>query len=516
MSAREASTVSTKSTAYGAWQPVIGLEIHAQLATRSKLFSGASTAYGAEPNTHTSVVDIALPGTLPVPNHAALDKAIRFGLAVGAQIATHSVFARKNYFYPDLPKGYQISQYELPIVAEGRLAVRLDDGRAISVSIERAHLEEDAGKSLHDAFHAATGIDLNRAGTPLLEIVSAPVLYSAQEAVAYMRTVHTLVRWLGICDGNMQEGSFRCDANVSVRPVSSDKLGTRTEIKNVNSFRFVEKAIEYEIERQIRALENGEAIVQETRLYDPTRHQTRPMRSKESANDYRYFPDPDLPPIAVTAADIAAVRATMPELPEIRRARYVEVLRLPDEDASQLCADKATADYFEHVLAALGAQAGAAPAAAVDAAAEKTSYADAKLAANWVLGEVSAALNADALAFDAARVPAPALAQLLARLREGVISGKIAKDVFAAMWAGEGDADAIIEKRGLRQISDSGALASAIDAVLAEYPAQLADYRGGNEKLLQFFVGQVMKRTRGQANPQQLNALLREKLAATA
>jgi aspartyl-tRNA(Asn)/glutamyl-tRNA(Gln) amidotransferase subunit B len=505
------------------WQPVIGLEIHAQLATRSKLFSGASTAYGAEPNTHTSVVDIALPGTLPVPNHAALDKAIRFGLAVGGQIALRSVFARKNYFYPDLPKGYQISQYELPIVGEGRLAVRLDDGRSISVRIERAHLEEDAGKSLHDAFHAATGIDLNRAGTPLLEIVSAPVLYSAQEAVAYMRTVHTLVRWLGICDGNMQEGSFRCDANVSVRPASSDKLGTRTEIKNVNSFRFVEKAIEYEIERQIRALENGETIVQETRLYDPTRHQTRPMRSKESANDYRYFPDPDLPPIAVTADDIAAVRATMPELPDVRRVRYVEALHLSDEDASQLCADKATADYFETVLSALDAQGDAARADSPGSAAAasvtgvttpKAIHPDAKLAANWVLGEVSAALNQDALAFDAARVPAPALAQLLARLRAGVISGKIAKDVFAAMWAGEGDADAIIEKRGLRQISDSGALAAAIDAVLAEYPTQLADYRGGNDKLLQFFVGQVMKRTRGQANPQQLNALLREKLTA--
>ncbi len=504
------------------WQPVIGLEIHAQLATRSKLFSGASTAYGAEPNTHTSVVDIALPGTLPVPNHAALDKAIRFGLAVGGQIAMHSVFARKNYFYPDLPKGYQISQYELPIVGEGRLAVRLDDGRSISVRIERAHLEEDAGKSLHDAFHAATGIDLNRAGTPLLEIVSAPVLYSAQEAVAYMRTVHTLVRWLGICDGNMQEGSFRCDANVSVRPADSDQLGTRTEIKNVNSFRFVEKAIEYEIERQIRALENGETIVQETRLYDPTRHQTRPMRSKESANDYRYFPDPDLPPIAVTADDIAAVRATMPELPDVRRVRYVEALHLSDEDASQLCADKATADYFETVLSALDAHTdtsrgdspGATAAAPAGSASQNAFNPDAKLVANWVLGEVSAALNQDALAFDAARVPAGALAQLLARLRAGMISGKIAKDVFAAMWAGGGDADAIIEKRGLRQISDSGALAAAIDAVLAEYPTQLADYRGGNDKLLQFFIGQVMKRTRGQANPQQLNLLLREKLAA--
>ena len=420
-----ASRIPPPESQLSGWQPVIGLEIHAQLSTQSKLFSGASTAYGAEPNTHTGLVDIALPGTLPVPNRAALDKAIRFGLAIGARIAPHSVFARKNYFYPDLPKGYQISQYELPVVAEGTLAVRLDDGRVIEVAIERAHLEEDAGKSLHEEFHGATGIDLNRAGTPLLEIVSKPVLYSAAEAVAYMRAVHTLVRWLGVCDGNMQEGSFRCDANVSVRPAASDKLGTRTEIKNVNSFRFVEKAIEYEIERQIRALENGEKIVQETRLYDPTRHQTRPMRGKEDANDYRYFPDPDLPPLAVTADEAA-------------------------------------------------------------------------------------------LTIDASRVPASALAQLLTRVREGVISGKIAKDVFAAMWAGEGSADEVIEKRGLKQISDSGALAAAIDAVLAEYPAQLADFRGGNEKLLQFFVGQVMKRTRGQANPQQLNALLKQKLGSSA
>ncbi len=475
-----------------AWQPVIGLEIHAQLSTVSKLFSGASTAYGAEPNTQAGAVDVALPGTLPVPNRAALDRAIRFGLAINGKIAPQSIFARKNYFYPDLPKGYQISQYELPVVGEGTLPVRLDDGRVIIVDIERAHLEEDAGKSLHDAFHAATGIDLNRAGTPLLEIVSKPVMHSAAEAVAYMRTVHTLVRWLGICDGNMQEGSFRCDANVSVRPVGETKLGTRSEIKNVNSFRFVEKAIEYEIERQIRALENGEKIVQETRLYDPTRHQTRPMRSKESADDYRYFPDPDLPPLAVTADDIAAARATLPELPEARRTRYIDALGLPEIDATQLCADRGTADYFESVLAALPGEA--------------------KLVANWVLGEVSAALNHAALSIEHTHVSASALARLLARVREGVISGKIAKDVFAAMWAGEGDADQVIEKRGLKQISDSGALATAIDAVLAEFPAQLADYRGGNEKLLQFFVGQVMKRTRGQANPQQLNALLREKL----
>src|SRR3954447_9816277 len=335
------------------WEVVIGLETHAQLSTASKIFSGASTAFGAAPNTQASAVDIALPGVLPVLNEGAVERAIRFGLAIGGTISRHSVFARKNYFYPDLPKGYQISQYEQPIVSDGRLAVRMDDGRVLDVEIQRAHMEEDAGKSLHDAFHAATGIDLNRAGTPLLEIVSAPVLYSAQEAVAYMRTVHTLVRWLGICDGNMQEGSFRCDANVSVRPHGAAKLGTRAEIKNVNSSRFVEKAIEYEIERQIRALEKGETIVQETRLYDAAHHRTLPMRSKEDADDYRYFPDPDLPPLAVTEADIDAVRVQMPELPQARRARYVEALGLPESDAAQLCSDKTTADYFETMLGAL-------------------------------------------------------------------------------------------------------------------------------------------------------------------
>jgi aspartyl-tRNA(Asn)/glutamyl-tRNA(Gln) amidotransferase subunit B len=475
-----------------AWEAVIGLEIHAQLSTQSKLFSGAPTAYGAEPNTQAARVDVALPGTLPVPNRAAIGKAIRFGLAIDAHIASTSVFARKNYFYPDLPKGYQISQYELPIVGRGRLAVRLDDGRVIEVPIERAHLEEDAGKSVHDAFHAETGVDLNRAGVPLLEIVSAPAMHSAAEAVAYMRTVHTLVRWLGICDGNMQEGSFRCDCNVSVRPAGTTTLGTRTEIKNVNSFRFVEKAIEYEIERQIRAIENGETIVQETRLYDPTRHQTRTMRTKESADDYRYFPDPDLPPLVVTTADIDRERAALPELPAARRERYIGALGLPEADADQLCADRATTDYFEAMLAVLPGEA--------------------KLAANWVLGELAAALNEAQLPIEATRVDAAALATLLARVREGVISGKIAKEVFAAMWNGEGNADAIIEAKGLKQISDTGALAALVDAVLAEFPQQREACRGGQEKLFQFFVGQVMKRTRGQANPQQLNTLLREKI----
>ena len=474
------------------WQPVIGLEIHAQLSTVSKLFSGASTAHGAEPNTQASLVDVAMPGTLPVPNRAALDKAIGFGLAVNAIIARHSVFARKNYFYPDLPKGYQISQYELPIVSAGVLAVRLGNGRVIDVEIQRAHLEEDAGKSLHDAFHAATGLDFNRAGVPLLEIVSAPVLHSAQDAVAYLRTVHTLVRWLGICDGNMAEGSFRCDANVSVRRAGTEKLGTRTEIKNVNSFRFVEKAIEYEIERQIRALENSQTIAQETRLYDAAAHRTLPMRGKEDADDYRYFPDPDLPPLVVTDTDIDAVRAVLPELPDARRQRYIDALGLPDADATQLCADKATADYFEAMLAALPGQA--------------------KACAHWVLGELAGALNAQNLVIESARVPASSLAGLVARIADSTISGRIAKEVFAAMWAGKGDADAIIAARGLQQISDTGALAAAVDAVITEFPKQLADYRAGNEKLLQFFVGQAMKRLRGQANPPQLNALLKEKL----
>jgi len=494
------------------WEVVIGLETHAQLSTVSKIFSGASTAFGAAPNTQASAVDIALPGVLPVPNKGAVERAIRFGLAVGGTINAKSVFARKNYFYPDLPKGYQISQYEIPVVQGGGVDIVSPTRGPVRVRLTRAHLEEDAGKSLHEDYHGMSGIDLNRAGTPLLEIVSEPELRSSDEAVAYAKALHGLVRWIGICDGNMQEGSFRCDANVSVRRTGETKLGTRAEIKNVNSFRFVEKAIDYEIERQIRALESGEAIVQETRLYDAAHHHTKPMRGKEDAHDYRYFPDPDLPPLTVTEADIAAIVTQMPELPDARRVRYVTALGLPDADAVQLCADKATADYFEAVLAPLSVAVTVEPVKAETG----DSRADAKLAANWVLGELAAALNDAAIHIETARVSAAALAQLLLRVRDGTISGKIAKEVFAAMWDGEGDADTIIAARGLRQISDTGALESAVDAVIAEFPKQLADYRSGNDKLLQFFVGQSMKRLKGQANPQQLNALLLKKLGLRA
>ena len=475
------------------WQAVIGLEIHVQLSTQSKLFSGTSTAYGAEPNTQASFVDVALPGTLPVPNVDAIRKAAMFGLAVGADVAAESSFARKNYFYPDSPKGYQISQYERPIVAGGTMLARLDDGREITVQLTRAHLEEDAGKSVHDAFHAASGIDLNRAGTPLIEVVSEPVLHSSAEAVAYMKAVHRLVRWLGICDGNLQEGSFRCDANVSVHKPGTP-FGTRCEIKNVNSFRFVEKAIDYEIERQIRAIENGETIVQETRLYDAAANKTRTMRSKEDAEDYRYFPDPDLPPIRIAPAEFEALRAALPELPDARRARYIDTLGLTPYDADTLTEDRATSDYFEAVLGALPGQA--------------------KLAANWVNGELAAALNEAQIEITASRIAAADLAALLGRIVDGTISGKIAKDVFAAMWAGEGSADAIIDAKGLRQISDVGAIAQMLDDVLAQFPEQVAKYRGGDAKLFQFLVGQAMKATKGKANPAQVNELLRERLDA--
>ncbi|MDP9014921.1 MAG: Asp-tRNA(Asn)/Glu-tRNA(Gln) amidotransferase subunit GatB [Pseudomonadota bacterium] len=475
------------------WEIVIGLEIHAQLATRSKIFSGSATAYGAPPNSQASLVDLAYPGVLPVLNAEAVRMAVKFGLAIGATIAPRSIFARKNYFYPDLPKGYQISQYEHPVVSRGTLDLLLDDGTQKTVGITRAHLEEDAGKSLHEGLANATGIDLNRAGTPLLEIVSEPDMRSAKEAVAYMKKIHTLVRYLEICDGNMQEGSFRCDANVSVRPRGQEKFGTRAEIKNLNSFRFVEKAIQYEVARQVELIESGGKVVQETRLYDSDKDETRSMRSKEEANDYRYFPDPDLLPVEIDASFIAAVRATLPELPDEKAARFARELGLSVYDAGVLSASRDLAAYFEAVVAEL-------------------SEMHAKLAANWVMGELSSALNRDNVDITASRVSPARLSGLLARIVDTTISGKIAKDVFETMWSAGKPADEIIEAQGLRQITDSGAIEGVIDAVIAANPKQLADYRAGKDKLFGFFVGQVMKATAGKANPAQLNDLLRTKL----
>jgi aspartyl-tRNA(Asn)/glutamyl-tRNA(Gln) amidotransferase subunit B len=479
------------------WEVVIGLEIHAQLATRSKIFSGAATAYGAPPNSQASLVDLAYPGVLPVLNAEAVRMAVKFGLAIGANITRRSIFARKNYFYPDLPKGYQISQYEHPVVSRGSLNVLLDDGTAKTIGVTRAHLEEDAGKSLHEGLANASGIDLNRAGTPLLEIVSEPDMRSAKEAVAYMKKIHTLVRYLEICDGNMQEGSFRCDANVSVRPRGREKFGTRAEIKNLNSFRFVEKAIQYEVARQVELIESGGKVVQETRLYDSDKDETRSMRSKEEANDYRYFPDPDLLPVEIDDGFIATVRATLPELPDEKAARFARDLGLSVYDAGVLSASRELGAYFEAVLADLG-------------------RAHAKLAANWVMGELSSALNRDNVEITASRVSPAALGGLLARIVDATISGKIAKDVFEAMWAEGQGADDIIEKRGLKQITDSGAIEGVIDAVIAANPKQLADYRAGKDKLFGFFVGQVMKATEGKANPAQLNDLLKTKLGGSA
>jgi aspartyl-tRNA(Asn)/glutamyl-tRNA(Gln) amidotransferase subunit B len=476
------------------WEPVIGLEIHAQLATRSKIFSGAATAYGAAPNTQACLVDLGYPGVLPVLNREAVRLAVKFGLAIGAEISRRSIFARKNYFYPDLPKGYQISQYELPVVKGGTVVITLDDGVQKTVRLTRAHLEEDAGKSLHESFHGLSGIDLNRAGTPLLEIVSEPDMRSAKEAAAYMKKIHQLVRFIGICDGNMQEGSFRCDANVSLRPAGTEKLGTRAEIKNLNSFRFLERAILFEITRQAEVLEEGGKVVQETRLYDPDRDETRSMRSKEEANDYRYFPDPDLLPLVISEAFIEEARAELPELPDARAGRFAAEYGLGASDAATLTAARETADYFESVVRELGGR-------------------DPRLAANWVNGDLAAALNRDGVGVEAGRVSATALAGLLARIMDDTISGKIAKEVFEAMWAGEGSADEIIAKRGLRQITDAGALEQAIDKVIAANPSQLADYRAGKDKLFGFFVGQVMKATGGKANPAQVNELLRKKLS---
>jgi aspartyl-tRNA(Asn)/glutamyl-tRNA(Gln) amidotransferase subunit B len=476
-----------------AWETVIGLEIHAQLATRSKIFSGSATAYGAPPNTQANLVDLGYPGVLPVLNAEAVRMAVKFGLAINARVAEHSVFARKNYFYPDLPKGYQISQYELPIVAQGSVEIVLDDGTVKRVGITRAHLEEDAGKSLHEGLPGVTGIDLNRAGTPLLEIVSEPELRSAKEAVAYMKKVHTLVRYLEICDGNMQEGSFRCDANVSVRPLGAPRFGTRAEIKNLNSFRFVERAINYEVGRQIELIESGGTVAQETRLYDPDKGETRSMRSKEEANDYRYFPDPDLLPVALEAAYIAQVRASMPELPDQKAARFITQYALSAYDAGVLTASRELAAYYVDVVRELGGEP--------------------KLAANWVMGELAAALNKENLEVGSGRMPAGRFAGLLKRIADQTISGKIAKEVFEAMWAQGSNADEVIEARGLRQITDSTAIERMIDEVMAKNPAQLADFRAGKDKLFGFFVGQVMKATGGKANPAQLNELLKKKLA---
>ena len=476
------------------WEVVIGLEIHAQLATKTKIFSGAATAYGAAPNTQACAVDLGLPGVLPVLNGEVTRMAVKFGLATGAKIAPRSVFARKNYFYPDLPKGYQISQYELPIVGQGSIQIELDDGVTKTIGITRAHLEEDAGKSLHEDFHGLTGIDLNRAGTPLLEIVSEPDMRSAKEAVAYMKKIHSLVRYLEICDGNMQEGSFRCDANVSVRPKGREKFGTRAEIKNINSFRFVEKAINYEVERQIELLESGGTVVQETRLYDADKDETRSMRSKEEAFDYRYFPDPDLLPLDVDDAFIEEVRRTLPELPDEKRERFVYEYGLTPYDASVLTASRELADFFEAV--------------------EKASDGEAKQSANWVMGDLSASLNKANLEITNSPVTAQMLGGMIQRIADDTISGKIAKEVFEAMWNGEGDADAIIEKKGLKQVTDTGAIEQAIDAVIANNPKQLEQYRGGQEKLFGFFVGQAMKATQGKANPALLNELLKKKLSS--
>jgi len=475
------------------WETVIGLEIHAQLATRSKIFSGASTAYGAEPNTQACAVDLGLPGVLPVLNEGAVRMAVKFGLATGCTIAPRSVFARKNYFYPDLPKGYQISQYELPVVHDGEVLIELENGETRRIGLTRAHLEEDAGKSLHEGFEGVTGIDLNRAGTPLLEIVSEPDMRSASEAVAYMKKIHSLVRYLEICDGNMQEGSFRCDANVSVRPKGEEKFGTRAELKNLNSFRFVEKAINFEVERQIDLIESGGTVIQETRLYDSVRGETRSMRTKEEANDYRYFPDPDLLPLVIGQALIDEVRAELPELPDAKRQRFAEQYGLSAYDASVLTAGRDMADYFEAVVVASGSEA--------------------KLSANWVMGELAGALNREGLDIADSPVSPDMLGGMLRRITDNTISGKIAKDVFDAMWNGEGDADTIIEARGLKQVTDTGAIEAMIDEVIAANPRQVEQYRAGKEKLLGFFVGQVMKASKGKANPAQVNDLLKKKLA---
>ncbi|CAH0170321.1 Asp-tRNA(Asn)/Glu-tRNA(Gln) amidotransferase subunit GatB [Pseudomonas lactis] len=477
------------------WEVVIGLEIHTQLATQSKIFSGSATTFGSEPNTQASLVDLGMPGVLPVLNQEAVRMAVMFGLAIDAEIGQHNVFARKNYFYPDLPKGYQISQMELPIVGKGHLDIPLEDGTIKRVGVTRAHLEEDAGKSLHEEFPGATGIDLNRAGTPLLEIVSEPDMRSAKEAVAYVKTIHALVRYLGICDGNMAEGSLRCDCNVSIRPKGQVEFGTRCEIKNVNSFRFIEKAINSEVRRQIELIEDGGKVIQQTRLYDPNKDETRAMRSKEEANDYRYFPDPDLLPVVLEDSFLNDIRATLPELPQQKRERFQEQFGLSVYDASVLASSREQANYFEKVVSIAG---------------------DAKLAANWVMVELGSLLNKQGLEIDDAPVTAEQLGGMLLRIKDNTISGKIAKTVFEAMAAGEGNADEIIEKRGLKQVTDSGAISAVLDEMLAANAEQVEQYRAADEakrgKMFGFFVGQAMKASKGKANPQQVNELLKSKL----
>lgn len=474
------------------WETVIGLEVHIQLSTQSKIFSAAATEYGAEPNTQACNIDLGLPGVLPVLNEDTVKKAVKFGLAVDAELTRRSVFARKNYFYPDLPKGYQISQFELPVVGKGHLDVILDDGSTKRVGITRAHLEEDAGKSMHEDFHGMTGIDLNRAGTPLLEIVSEPDMRSPEEAVSYLKTLHALVTCLGICDGNMQEGSFRCDANISLRPQGQEKLGTRAELKNINSFRFVERALNVEFERQKQILESGGEVTQETRLYDAAKNETRSMRSKEEANDYRYFPDPDLLPLELTDELIEEVRATLPELPEQKRNRFIEDYKLSTYDANVLTSSTSIAEYFEQAVAASDAQA--------------------KLVANWVMGELLSYLNKAELDFSSSPVPAKQLGLLASRIADKTISGTIAKQIFEKLWSGEGDVDAIIEEQGLKQVTDSSEIESLIDEVIANNPGQVEQYRSGKDKLFGFFVGQVMKVSKGKANPEQVNDLLKKKL----
>ncbi|MPQ86056.1 Asp-tRNA(Asn)/Glu-tRNA(Gln) amidotransferase subunit GatB [Pseudomonas sp. MAFF 730085] len=484
------------------WEVVIGLEIHTQLATQSKIFSGSATTFGSEPNTQASLVDLGMPGVLPVLNQEAVRMAVMFGLAIDAEIGQHNVFARKNYFYPDLPKGYQISQMELPIVGKGYLDIPLEDGTIKRVGVTRAHLEEDAGKSLHEEFPGATGIDLNRAGTPLLEIVSEPDMRNAKEAVAYVKTIHALVRYLGICDGNMAEGSLRCDCNVSIRPKGQAEYGTRCEIKNVNSFRFIEKAINSEVRRQIELIEDGGKVIQQTRLYDPNKDETRAMRSKEEANDYRYFPDPDLLPVVIEDSFLNDVRATLPELPQQKRERFQAQFGLSVYDASVLASSREQANYFEKVVSIAG---------------------DAKLAANWVMVELGSLLNKMDVDIGNAPVSAEELGGMLLRISDKTISGKIAKKIFEIMSSGEeslvtglGRADWIIEEQGLKQVTDSGQIDEVLNQVLLDNAEQVEQYRAADEakrgKMFGFFVGQAMKASKGKANPQQVNELLKSKL----